>query len=88
MSKKRNLIDLLHSLVCKGRLEKDKKIEALNLIENRITEGYEKYLQTPSEYQDVVIKRIYKDTKYANESPNRLREILREQVNGQKKSSH
>ena len=63
-----------------------KKINKVEkIIENKIKDDYTKYLQKPQEYRDMVLKRMYKDTKYAHESPEKLREIMRKQFAGLKK---
>jgi len=40
---------------------------------------YEDYLNKPQEFKDKTIKSMYADTKFANESPEKLREIFKAQ---------
>jgi len=84
MAKKISLLSLLLSIFS-GRMTKEEKDKAEEIIENRLSDDYEKYLQKPPEYHDTVIKRMYRKTKHANEPPEVLRDILHEQITGQKR---
>jgi len=86
MNTKINLLDNLISLF-NGRITREEKIKAENYIESKLADDYELYLQKPPEYRDAVIKRMYRKTKYADESPERLRDILHEQITGHKRAS-
>jgi hypothetical protein len=79
MTKKSNMFSLLLSII--SGEEKPQSPE--KIIESRLGAGYEEYLEKPKEHHDTVIKRMYRNTRYADETPDRLREILREQVAGQ-----
>ena len=55
--------------------EVKKHVEALDC-------GYDEYLKKPKSYHDMVIKKMYKDTKYAYREPEDLRDILHLQITG------
>ena len=79
MTKKTSMLNLLLSVVT-GKVTGEDKQKTEQIIESSIGEDYDNYLKKPSEYHDMVIKRMYRNTEFANESPERLREILRAQV--------
>ena len=87
MAKKIGILNILQNLFC-GDMTDDYKKDAEKFIEKNLGEDYGEYLEKPKEHHDTVIKRMYSNTKYANESPDRLREILREQVTGEKALLH
>lgn len=44
-----------------------------------LAKDYGDYLDKPQAYKDKVVKKMYRNTKYANEPPERLREIFKAQ---------
>ncbi len=70
MSKKTNIFEMFLGIL-KGTTKSNPELE------KSLSEGYSSYLDKPKEYHDQVIKRMYRNTKYADESPEALREILR-----------
>ncbi len=78
MIKKIGSIKVLIRLL-KENIFKEKDIK----LKNYVTSDYDEYLQKTQDYHDKIIKRMYNTTKHAHETPTRLREILREQINYQ-----
>jgi len=85
--KKQSMISLILNIVS-GNMTKEEKNSAEEFIENNLGNDYGEYLDKPQEYKDGVIKHMYRKTKYADETPERLREILHQQVTGNKRAVH
>lgn len=86
MNTKINILDSL-IILFNGKITKEEKVKAESYIDSQLSDDYGEYLNKPPEYHDMVIKRMYRKTKYADESPERLRDILHEQITGQKRVS-
>lgn len=83
MAKKISFISLLTSIF-DGSLTKEDKVEAEEYVETKLGNDYGEYLEKSSEYHDVRIKHMYRDTIHRDKTPSQLREILKEQTTDQK----
>jgi hypothetical protein len=76
MITKKSMLDTIIEALCGSTISKEKNEDTLVSFGN----GYEEYLKKSPEYHDQVIRSMYKGTRFENESPEKLRQILRAQV--------
>ena len=75
MINKKSIFDTIMKALC-GRTSED----TVEDTPYSLGKGYDEYLKKSPEYQDQVIISMYKGTRFENESPEKLRQILRAQV--------
>ena len=76
MNNKSSIVDTILNLFSDSKVNTVKTEEAIV----GISKGYEDYLKKSPEYHDQVIKSMYVGTRFENESPDKLRQILRAQL--------
>ena len=80
MITKKSMLDTIIEVLCGSPISKEKAED----ISVSFGKGYEEYLNKSPEYHDQVIKSMYKGTRFENEAPEKLRQILRAQVSDRK----
>ena len=79
-----NIISFLKDLFSSNVKNKYSDSEIAGHIDD-LVQGYEEYLNMPDQYHDEVIKRMYRKTKFKDEDPETLRDILHFQITGKKR---
>lgn len=57
-------------------------------IEESISDVWDEYEKKPPEYHDMILRRIFRNSKYAHEPVEKLRELLREQAKALEPNRH
>lgn len=68
-----------------GKVTENYTQDEIDDIAESIGQGYAEYLDRPDWYKDMVIKRMYKNTIYANKEPEELRDIFYKQATGKER---